>query len=172
MELLAVAHLPKKKALSFWATRRFITMFTRGYNWSLSWARLIEFTISHSISLRPILIASSYLHLDNPIMFPTRILYTVLISPTYATGIAMDYGLDDRGSIPKRGKRFYLQPGRPQSSYMKTVWGQGGQGNIWFDKGESNGAGEICLMRNLFFYTPCHALLGWSSQGGWGKRDL
>jgi len=40
-----------KKFTTFYGTRRFITLFTRACHWSLSWARCIQSTTSHPISL-------------------------------------------------------------------------------------------------------------------------
>jgi hypothetical protein len=39
-------------------------VFTRAVHWSLSWARSIQSTPSHPISLRSILILSTHLHLN------------------------------------------------------------------------------------------------------------
>jgi len=50
LEKLIVTQL-EKKSLEFYGTRRFITVFTRTYNWSLSWARCIQSTNSHPISI-------------------------------------------------------------------------------------------------------------------------
>jgi hypothetical protein len=47
-------------------TWRFITVFRRERHWSLSWARCIQSTTSHPISLRSILILSCHLHLPLP----------------------------------------------------------------------------------------------------------
>jgi len=70
-------------------TQRCISMFTRSWHWSLSWAICIQFTPFHCISLRPILI-SYCLCLDVPrdlfpSGFPTNILYAFLISLMSAT---------------------------------------------------------------------------------------
>jgi hypothetical protein len=54
---------PLKKFSAFYGTRRFITVFTRALHWSLSWARAIQSTPSHPISLWSILILSTYLRL-------------------------------------------------------------------------------------------------------------
>jgi hypothetical protein len=61
LEKLIVTQLIKK-FLTFYATRRFITVFTRASHWSISWARWIQSTPSHRISLRSKLI-SFHLHL-------------------------------------------------------------------------------------------------------------
>jgi hypothetical protein len=58
LEKLIVTQLVKKFP-TFYATQRFITVFTRAYHWSLSWARWIQSTPSHQISLRSILIHSN-----------------------------------------------------------------------------------------------------------------
>jgi hypothetical protein len=65
-------------------------MFTRALHWSLSWARSIQSTPSHPISLRYILILSTHLRLGLPSGhlssgFPTNILYAFLFSPIRAT---------------------------------------------------------------------------------------
>jgi hypothetical protein len=73
-----------KKFPDFYGNRRFITVFTRTRHWSLSWARWIQFTISHLLSVRCFLILSSHLCLGLPgglfsYGFPTKILYAFLI---------------------------------------------------------------------------------------------
>jgi hypothetical protein len=61
-----------KNFTAFYGTRRFITMFTKALHWSLSWARSIQSTPSHPISLRSILILSSRLRLGLPsALFPS-----------------------------------------------------------------------------------------------------
>jgi hypothetical protein len=65
---------------AYYRTRMLITTFTRARHWSLSWARWIQFTPSHPISLRSILLLSSHLRLGLPSglflsCFPTKILY-------------------------------------------------------------------------------------------------
>jgi len=62
VQKLTVAKLLKKFS-AFYGTSRFITMFTRTRHWYLSWARWIQSTPRHPISLRSILILSSHLHL-------------------------------------------------------------------------------------------------------------
>jgi hypothetical protein len=52
---------PLKNFPAFYATRRFITVFTRALHVSLYSARLIQFISSYSISLRAILILSTHL---------------------------------------------------------------------------------------------------------------
>jgi hypothetical protein len=89
LEKLTVTQLVKKFP-TFYGTRRFITVFTRTRQWSLSWARCNQTTISHPISRRPILILSSYLYLRLPSglffpVYPTKFLYGFLISPMRAT---------------------------------------------------------------------------------------
>jgi hypothetical protein len=59
-----VATQPVNEFPAFYATRWFITAFTRAYHWSQSWVRWIQSTISHPISLRTILL-SSYHFLPN-----------------------------------------------------------------------------------------------------------
>jgi hypothetical protein len=59
-------------------------VFTRALHWSLSWATSIQSISSHPISLRCILILSSYLRLGLPIgllpAFPQKPLYALLFS--------------------------------------------------------------------------------------------
>jgi hypothetical protein len=57
---------------AFYGTQRFITVFTTCLQWSLSWARWIQSTSSHPISLRSILILSSHLRLGLPNSLPSR----------------------------------------------------------------------------------------------------
>jgi hypothetical protein len=75
-----------KNFRTFYRTRRFITVFTGALHWSLSWARSIQSILPHPISLRSILVLSSYLRLGLPSGlfpsgFPTNILYAFLFSP-------------------------------------------------------------------------------------------
>jgi hypothetical protein len=51
LDTLTVIQLVKKFP-AFYGSRRFITEFTTARQWSLSWARCIQYTISHTISLR------------------------------------------------------------------------------------------------------------------------
>jgi hypothetical protein len=64
-------------------------VFTRALHWSLSWARSIQSIPSHPISLRSIVILSSYLRRLHsglfPSGFPTKILYAFLFPPIRAT---------------------------------------------------------------------------------------
>ena len=74
---------------AFYGTRRFITAFTNARHLSLSWAKSIQSTPPHPTSWRSILILSSHLHLGLPTGlfpsgFPTKTLYTPLISPIRA----------------------------------------------------------------------------------------
>jgi hypothetical protein len=57
---------------TIYGSRRFITVFTRALNWSLSWARSTHSIPSYSISLRSILILSTNLRLSLPSgLFPS-----------------------------------------------------------------------------------------------------
>jgi hypothetical protein len=73
---------------NIFGTRRFITVFTRTLQWSISWARLIHSIPPLYSPLRFILILSSHIHLRIsswllPFGFPTNILYA-FISPICA----------------------------------------------------------------------------------------
>jgi hypothetical protein len=48
----------------FYGTRRFITLFTIAFHWSISWARSIQSIQPHPVSLKSILILSTHLR-DN-----------------------------------------------------------------------------------------------------------
>jgi len=81
---------PVKKFRSFYGTRRFITAFTSAGHLSLSWASSIRSTPPHPTSWRSILIISSRLRLGLPSGlfpsgFPTKTLYSPLLSLTLAT---------------------------------------------------------------------------------------
>ena len=74
---------------AFYTTRRFITAFTSARHLSLSWAGSIQTISPHRTSSRSILILSSHLFLGLPSslfpqVFPTKILYTPLLSPIRA----------------------------------------------------------------------------------------
>jgi len=92
LEKLTVIQLVEKFP-SFYGTRISITVSTNAHNLSLLWARWIQSTPSHPLSLRSILTISWYLRLGLPSGllpsdFQTKILYAFLISPTPATSIA------------------------------------------------------------------------------------
>ena len=87
-EKLTGLHLVKKLS-AFYGTRRFITAFTSARHLSQSWARSIQSIPLHPTSWRPILILSSHLRLSLPSGlfpsgFPTKTLYTPLLSPICA----------------------------------------------------------------------------------------
>ena len=74
----------------FYGTRRFITAFTSARHLSLSWARRIQSIPPHPTSWRSNLILSSHPRLGFPSGlfpsgFPTKTLYTLLLSPIRAT---------------------------------------------------------------------------------------
>ena len=78
-----------KKFPAFYGTRGFITLFRSACHLSLSWASSIQSITSHPASWRSILILSSRLRLGLPSGlflsdFPTKTLYTPLLSPPYA----------------------------------------------------------------------------------------
>jgi len=79
-----------KKFPTFYGTRRFITAFTSARHLSLSWAGSIQSIPPHPTSWRSILIFSSHLGLGLPSglfpsRFPTKTLYTPLLSHICAT---------------------------------------------------------------------------------------
>jgi hypothetical protein len=84
LEKLIVSQIVKK-FLAFYRNRKFITAFIKARRWSLSWARCIQYTLFHPISLR-FIILSSHVH---PCLFlsgfPAKMLFASLISPIRAT---------------------------------------------------------------------------------------
>jgi hypothetical protein len=67
LDLKLIAAQLVKKFRVFYGIRRFITVFTRTRQWSLSWARWFLGHIPNHISLRCMLILSSHLCLGIPI---------------------------------------------------------------------------------------------------------
>jgi len=79
-----------RKFPAFYGTQRFITAFTNARHLSLFWTRTIQSMPPHLTSWRSSLKISSHLHLGHPSGlfpsgFPTKTLYTTLLSPTRAT---------------------------------------------------------------------------------------
>lgn len=75
---------------SSYETLRFITVFTRVRNWSISWVRLIKSFLSYATTLRSILILSSYVRLvlsRHPLTsgFQRNILYSLINQVVLAT---------------------------------------------------------------------------------------
>jgi hypothetical protein len=84
---------------AIYGIQRFITMFTRALHWSLSWSRSIQSIPPHPISLRSILILSTYLCLGSPNGlfppgFPTNIIHAFLFGPIRATYPAHLFNLE------------------------------------------------------------------------------
>jgi len=80
---------PVKKFPTFYGTRRFSTAITSSRHLSLSWASSIQSITPPPIFWTSILILSSHLHLGLtsglfPLGFPTKTLYTPLLSPIRA----------------------------------------------------------------------------------------
>jgi hypothetical protein len=81
IEKLTVTQLVKKYP-DFYATRRFITVFTTAYLMSLSWARWIHSTAFHPISIRSSLILCTHLRLgltEWPLLFKFSDQYFVFL---------------------------------------------------------------------------------------------
>jgi len=79
---------PVKEIPSFYRIRRFITVLTTVRHWSPTWARWIQSTHSHPVSLRYILILPFHLHLGLPSGlfpsgFPTKI-FVRISHPSHA----------------------------------------------------------------------------------------
>jgi hypothetical protein len=79
-------HTYNQEISCLYGNRRYNDVFTRTSQWSLPWARCIQFTSSYAVSLRYILILFSHLHLVLscslfPSGSPTKILHSLLICP-------------------------------------------------------------------------------------------
>jgi hypothetical protein len=100
------AHLEKQPVVQllknfpeFYWTKRFITVFTKTLNCSLSWVRSIQSIPPHLIALKSVLILSSHLRLGLPSGllisgFPAKILYAFVLSPSRATCLSHPHWLD------------------------------------------------------------------------------
>jgi hypothetical protein len=67
-------------------TWRFITVFWRARRFSISWARSIQQTTSHYIPVKSVLISTFRFSICSfSSGYPTKILYTFLLSSIYAT---------------------------------------------------------------------------------------
>ena len=89
LEKLTVSQ-PLKKFSAFYGARRFIITNTSARHLSLSWASSIQSVSPHPTSSRSTLILSSHLCLGLPSSiftsgFPTKTLYTPLLSPIRST---------------------------------------------------------------------------------------
>ena len=67
-------------------TRRFITVIWRAHRFSIYWARSIQQTTSHYIPIKSVLISTFRFSICSfSSGYPTKILYTFLLSSIYAT---------------------------------------------------------------------------------------
>jgi hypothetical protein len=140
----------------FYGARRFINVFKRVRHLLLSWARYIQSTSSHLITLRSILMLPSNLRLDlaislYPSGFPTEILYTFLISPVRAPWhfIHLDFV-----------QIWNLVSDIKERTYIKGIWEQGAEENtmyLYIRGKKSHEAGEDSIKRNLITYRNHHA---------------
>jgi hypothetical protein len=127
LEKLTVTQLVKK-FLAFYGTRRLTTVFTTARHWSLFWSRWIYTTSSHLISLRFILILSSYLWLRFPSClllscFRSKIVYGFLISPMRAI-CPVPLILLDLREVRNVHKILVGNPGRKRQYWrpMHNIW--------------------------------------------------
>lgn len=79
-----------KKFHAFYGTRKFISVFTRSYHWSLSCTTSVQPATWHPVCWRPILILSSQLrlHFSNSLFssgFPTEIFYASFMTIMHTT---------------------------------------------------------------------------------------
>jgi hypothetical protein len=123
-----------KKFPAFYGTRRFITVFTRTRHWSLSWARWIQSTPSHTVSLRSILMLTSYLRLCLPSglfpsSFPTKILYAFLISSMCSTYVFHPVMKGCRYKWLEHKKR--MAEGQTPKLLHQYEPVEAGAGNVW-----------------------------------------
>jgi hypothetical protein len=104
---------------------RLITVFTRTRHWSLSWARCIQSTLFHPVSLRSIRMSSSHLRLGLPTglfssSFSTKILYSFL-SPPRVLHALMTFG-EEYYKLRSSSLCSILQPPPPPS--ISSFFGQ------------------------------------------------
>jgi hypothetical protein len=86
LEKLLVTLLVKRFP-TFYGTWRFITIFTRAHHWSISWARWIQSTPSHQISLASLLMLSPFLSRSSKLCLSFRVSYQNFVCISLPTHI-------------------------------------------------------------------------------------